>query len=105
MIDREWQVSAGDGIVVVGDSVEITLRNKWGEDNEIYPVTARVIAPDESQSIAEATVQGSDDAVLVYPEYFDDADTDLRGVYTIIWEMGGGFIACYGFVVGGGAGW
>jgi hypothetical protein len=103
-IEREWQVGANP-IVVIDESIELPLRNKWGENDEVYEVIARVVAPDESQSTATTTVTGAEDAVLVYPDDFDDANTGTRGAYTIIWEIDGGFVACDGFVVVGGASW
>jgi hypothetical protein len=42
--------------------------------------------------------------MLVYPDDFAGGGTGQRGAYTIIWETEGVFIACDGFVVGGGAG-
>jgi parallel beta-helix repeat protein len=103
-IDREWQVSAERGELFMGNSLPITLRNKWGEENEVYQVTARIIAPDGSQAAATASLQGADEALLIYPDDFGVGDTP-RGVYTIVWEIDGGFVACDGFVVKGGAGW
>lgn len=103
VLDKEWQVSAPRDVVVIGDSAEIGLRNKWGGSGESYEITARVIAPDGSEARALVRLTADSWANLVFPDDFASGDTWQRGVYTIIWEIEGGFIACDGFVTGGGA--
>ena len=103
-VDAEWQTSAGTRSVSPGGSVELALRNKWGEPGESYPITVRVINPDGQETSAETTLAGDEDAILIYPDDFGGA-TDLQGAYTVIWEIEGGFVACDGFVMAGGAGW
>jgi parallel beta-helix repeat protein len=101
-IDREWQTAAGTRSVLLGDSVELSLRNKWGEPDEVYQVTVRVVAPDGTETSAVTTLRSDEDAILVYPGDFGGS-TGLRGAYTVIWEIDGGFIACDGFITSGGA--
>lgn len=68
-----------------------------GSDSRTPPiVTARVVVPDESQSVASAALTGAEDAVLICPDAFGDANTMLRGAYAVIWETEGGFWACDG---------
>jgi parallel beta-helix repeat protein len=101
-IDREWQTAAGTRSVLLYDSVELSLRNKWGEPDEVYQVTVRVVAPDGTETSAVTTLRSDEDAILVYPGDFGGS-TGVRGAYTVIWEIEGGFIACDGFVTFGGA--
>jgi hypothetical protein len=102
-IEGDWQVGANP-LIVLGDSIELPLRNKWGESDETHQVRARVIAPDETESEAATVLIGAEDTILVYPNDFV-ATTEVRGTYTVIWEINGGFVACDGFEVGGGASW
>jgi hypothetical protein len=41
---------------------------------------------------------------FVYPDDFGNT-SETRGTYTIVWESDGGFLACQGFAMGGGASW
>jgi hypothetical protein len=99
----DWQVVAPREVVVIGDSAEIGLRNKQAGSADTYPITVRVIAPDESEASANSTITMGEWTMLVYPDDFVSGNTDQRGAYTIIWESGGVFIACDGFIVAGGA--
>jgi hypothetical protein len=103
-IEREWQTAAGMHSVLLGDSVELSLRNKWGEPGETCQVTVRVVAPDGAETSAVTTLTADEDAILIYPDDFGGS-TEARGAYTVIWEIDGGFIVCDGFVTFGGASW
>lgn len=101
-IDRIWQVSAPRGVpspVHPNEIVQIGLRNKLGVQNEAYSVLARVTGPGGASATAPAFVSASDWAYLQYPTDFAGAGPLSVGVYTIIWESGGGFLACDGFIV------
>jgi parallel beta-helix repeat protein len=102
-IDREWQTSAGTRSIVLGDSVPLSLRSKWGEPGEVYEVMVRVIAPDGTETVAGIKLEADMEAVLMYPDEFAGGSTDSRGAYTVIWEIDGGFVGCDGFVTIGGA--
>jgi hypothetical protein len=104
-IDREWQTSAGDGEVIIGESVPLSLRNKWGEAGETYPLTIVVRAPDGTETLTFITLEADTEAVVTYPDDFVGGNTDVRGAYTVIWYANMEFIACNGFVATGGAGW
>ena len=102
IIERSWQVSAPRGIpgpVRPGEIVEIGLRNKFGEPGEGYYVSARVIDPEGASTTATASLQEAEWSYLLYPADFPGATPVYPGVYTVIWETEGGFIACDGFVV------
>jgi hypothetical protein len=103
-IDREWQTSAGGQMVMRGESVPLSLRNKWGEPGEKYDVMVRVIAPDGTETFTFTTLTANTEAVVTYPGDLVGASTDLRGTYTVIWEIDLDLIACNGFVVTGGGG-
>jgi hypothetical protein len=102
MIEREWQVSAPRGFpgpVRPGDLVQLGLRDKFGGMTSALWVLARVIGPDGSSTTATAFIQGDQWAYVRYPHEFVGAVPVAAGVYTVVWEAGGGFIACDGFVV------
>jgi len=99
----DWQVVAPREVVVIGDKAEIDLRNQAATSTDAYPITARIIAPDGSEARAETRLTGNDWISLVYPDDFGPGEIGQRGAYTIIWESEGTFIACDGFIVGGGA--
>ncbi len=101
-IDREWQVSAPrgqPGPVRPGEVVELGLRNKFGAEGESYFAGARVIAPDGVSYVATASLSADAWAYVHYPGDFAGAVPLAPGVYTVVWEIDGGFIACDGFVV------
>ena len=106
----DWLLAAPRDVIVIGDPAELGLRNKEDESGSTYPLTVRVIAPDGSEASAEATLTGDEWTALTYPDDFagPDLDTEMgvpqRGAYTVIWESQGVFIACDGFIAGGGAG-
>ena len=90
--------------IVLGDIIELPLRNKPVESAETYLVTTRVIASDETESEAATVLVGAEDTILVCPDD-SGATTEGRGTYTVIWEIDGGLIASGGVEVGGGASW
>jgi hypothetical protein len=98
-----WQVVAPREPVFPGQSAEIGLRSEGGSGGS-YSITARVIAPDETETQTTRTVDDGDWAMLQFPEDFEAGDTALRGAYTILWEVDGDFVSCDGFRVAGGAG-
>src|SRR5581483_4027870 len=86
-IPGSWQVSAPRGFpgaVAPGDSVQIGLRDKFG-DTDDYDVTATVLLPDGRVAQADTTLTGSDWAYLQFPDDFDSGSTDSAGAYTILW--------------------
>ena len=104
VIDRNWQVSAPRETVNAGESVEIGLRNKFGENSEVYYVVARVIGPDDAEVSVTTELRADEWATLMYPDDFSKADPIMPGVYTVIWEvLDEGFVACDGFQVTGGS--
>jgi parallel beta-helix repeat protein len=98
----DWQVTARRDQILPGERIEITLRNRAAGAASEVPITARIVAPDETESKAAAMVIGDERLTLAYPPDFRGAKSQERGAYTIIWEQGGEFVACDGFVVGGG---
>jgi parallel beta-helix repeat protein len=100
----DWQVVGPRDLVLPGDRAEIGLRDNAGEAGGARPITARIIAPDEREAVASATMNGEEWVMLIYPDDFGTGQTGQRGAYTIIWETEGQFVACDGFNVGGGAG-
>jgi hypothetical protein len=103
VMQGRWQTSApreGADFVRAGDSVQLGLRNQNGGPSDSFDVLAQVWAPDGTLSAAETTVSGSDWTYLTFPDDFDEnADTDLSGVYTVLWTIGPLNVACDGFVV------
>jgi hypothetical protein len=101
-IARSWQVSAPrgwPGAVFSGESVQVGLRNKFGSSTEAYVVTATVFAPDGSVGQSTRILSADGWAYLQYPDDFDGGSTYSDGAYTVIWTIGGGFVACDGFEV------
>ncbi len=101
-IPGSWQVSAPrgyPGAVSPGDSVQIGLRDKFG-DTDDYDVTATVLMPDGSVAQADTTLTGTDWAYLQFPDDFDSGSTYLGGAYTILWTIDDSLVACDGFAVG-----
>lgn len=99
----DWQVVAPREMVLPGDRAEIGLRNNAGQQGASRSITARIIAPDEREAVSTPTMNGAEWVMLLYPDDFESGQTGQRGAYTIIWETEGQFVACDGFVVGGGA--
>jgi parallel beta-helix repeat protein len=104
VVGGDWQVVAPREVTFPGDPAEIGLRNNAGQAGSEYPVTVRVIVPDESEATASATLVADQWVQLVYPDDFAGGDTSQRGAYTVLWELESNLIACDGFLVGGGAG-
>ena len=84
-----------------GEVVELGLRNKFGVEGETYWAGARVIAPDGSSSVGTTMVSADAWGYVLYPNDFPGGSPVYAGVYTVVWEIEGGFIACDGFVVEG----
>lgn len=100
-IPGSWQVSAPRGYpgpVAAGDSVQIGLRDKFGDADD-YDVTATVLLPDGSVAQAETPLAGTDWAYLQFPDDFDSGSTDLPGAYTILWTIDDSLVACDGLAV------
>jgi Tol biopolymer transport system component len=97
----DWQVVAPREIVVIGDAAEIGLRDNAG-GGQTHSITARIIAPDETERTTSVSMIAGEWVTLVYPDDFG-GEIDQRGAFTIIWESDGAFIACDGFIVAGGA--
>ena len=104
VVAGDWQVVAPRDVVLIGDPAEIALRDVAGQGGVIYTVTARLIAPDDSEATATGTLTADQWLTLVYPDDFGGGIAGQRGAYTIIWEIEGNFVACDGFIIGGGAG-
>ena len=101
VIARTWQVSAPRGIpnpVRAGEAIELGLRNKFGTNAELYTAGATVIGPAGTAS-GTAVVGSCEWARIVYPDEFVAARSLTPGVYTVVWEINGGFVACDGFTV------
>ncbi|MFC2037799.1 right-handed parallel beta-helix repeat-containing protein [Chloroflexota bacterium] len=102
-VTGDWQVVAPRELILPGDVAEIGLRNNAAEPNQVNQIVARIIAPDESATTATSKMEADEWVMLVYPDDFAGGQTHQRGAYTIIWEIEGQFVACDGFIVGGGA--
>lgn len=103
MTDKIWQVSAPrivGGQTAPGKDVEIGLRNKFGENNEQYKFTAYVIAPDRGATSGQGGVSAAEWGMLFYPKNFAGARSTVNGIYTVVYEINGGLVACDGFVIG-----
>ena len=83
------------------DVVEVGLRNKFGSPGESYSVLVRVIDPKGTGFTTTARVEGDTWAYVNYPSDFPSASPVYPGVYTVVWEVKDGFIACDGFEVKG----
>jgi hypothetical protein len=98
-----WLVSAPRGVpgpTRPRDVVELGVWARNGQPEEHYFVGARVIAPDGSATTATAgATRGGSAANLPYPCDFRGADSLRPGIYTVVWETGGAFIACDGWQV------
>lgn len=98
-----WETSAPREGLPGGDaepdnSAEVGLRNHQGTTR--FPVTARVIAPNDTAYSAETTLTGTAWTHLSFPEDFPDGPTHLRaGAYTVIWSASAdqALLACDGF--------
>jgi hypothetical protein len=84
-----------------GQPVKIGLRVKFGEASDDYEATVTVIAPDGSLASAQTAVKADKWGELIYPRDFAGARPTVPGIYTIVWQIKGGFVTCYGFEVGG----
>jgi hypothetical protein len=103
-IDRSWQTSAPRGVpgpVRPGEIIQLGLRNKFANAGEVHAVSARVIAPDQSSTTAATLLRETVWAYVLYPNDFPGARPLAPGIFTVVWETDGGFIACDGFVVTG----
>ncbi|CAM4086185.1 hypothetical protein GCM10009799_48320 [Nocardiopsis rhodophaea] len=98
-----WETSAPrerlpGGAAKPHHSAEVGLRNHEGTTR--FPVTARVIAPDDTAYSVETTLTGTAWTHLSFPDDFPDGPTRLRaGAYTIIWSASDDqeLLACDGF--------
>jgi parallel beta-helix repeat protein len=103
VVGGDWQVVAPRDVVFPGDLAEIGLRNNAEQAGTEYPITVRIITPDESEATATGTLTADQWVHFVYPDDFPGGSTSQRGAYTILWEIEGNLITCDGFLVGGGA--
>ncbi|MCX6028673.1 MAG: DUF333 domain-containing protein [Chloroflexi bacterium] len=105
MTDKNWQAYAapeggqGSDPAKPGLVVTFGLRNKFGNAGEQYEPTAVVIAPDGSTATAIGTLKAADWLYLVYPKDFAGAQSTVPGIYTVVWQIKGGYITCSGFQV------
>jgi hypothetical protein len=102
VVDREWQVSAPRGIpgtVLPGEIVQIGLRNKFGAAQEFHYISARVVRPDGTSTTQDAPLYRDTWTDFLFPTDFAGAQPLTPGLYTVIWESQGGFLACDGFRV------
>jgi nucleoside phosphorylase len=105
VIPRQWQVSAprnldAGRVVRPGQVVTLGLRNKFGQQHEMYWISATVFAPDGTSIQTERTLTGDEWAEVIYPTDFVGAPASYPpGSYTVLWEVSEGFLACDGFLV------
>jgi hypothetical protein len=105
MTDQTWQANAveeggyGTQPAKPGQKVTIQLRNKLGDAAAQYQVTVSVIAPDGSVASADAGLHGNDLLRLDYPRAFDGAQATTPGTYTVLWQVNGSFVTCWGWEV------
>jgi hypothetical protein len=105
MTDQIWQANAveeggyGTKPAKPGQKLTIQLRNKLGSADAQYQVRVSVIAPGGSVASAAASLKGNDLQRLDYPQAFDGAKTTTPGTYTVLWQVNGGFVTCWGFEV------
>jgi hypothetical protein len=80
--------------------VTLGLRNKYGQQNEVYWLSATVFAPDGTSTRTEQILQGNEWLEVNYPSDFAGAPLLYPpGPYTVLWEVAEGFLACDGFLV------
>ncbi len=94
-----WQVSAPRQPVGTDVSVELGLRNKFGQPEERYQVTCRVTDPDGNEALADFAVEGDNWTYLRSPEDFDSGDTRLKGAYQVVYLVNDVVIARDSFTV------
>jgi nucleoside phosphorylase len=105
VIPGQWQVSAprnldAGRVVRPGQVVTIGLRKKFGQQHEMYWVSATVFAPDGTSTQIERVLKGDEWTEVNYPTDFVGAPVSYPpGIYTVLWEVSEGFIACDGFLV------
>lgn len=100
--DVSWQTSAPRSVLAktfLGDIVEIGLRNKYGVDEDVFFYTVRVQNPDGSAATSQNTVVADEWSDLLYPDDFPTGGTNLKGIYTILYQIRGEIIVCDGFVI------
>lgn len=92
-------VGCGDRVANAPAASQIYMAQGWYILEEPRSIGER------TKTSAGATFAADEDAILAYPEAFDGGSTGIRGAYTVVWEIDGGFVACDGFVTIGGASW
>lgn len=106
--DRAWQDYAapingkGGDPIKAGQVITLNLRDKLGPATDRFDLTVMIIAPDGSRTSASLTLNGNDWATVAYPLDFTGARPTAAGVYTVLWEIPAGVVACDGFEVKGG---
>ena len=98
VLDRPWQFSGLSG-VRPRETVKVSLRNKYAPRGEFHYVTSKVVTPDRFIYSASGLLSGDTALILLYPRDFAGAPPVKGGTYTFIWEIQGGYIACWGFAV------
>jgi hypothetical protein len=104
VISGQWQVAPrhldGGRSVRPGQALQLGLRKKDGQQNEMYWVSATVFAPDGTSTQAEQFLRGDEWASVNYPADFAGSPSLYPlGAYTVLWEVAEGFLACDGFLV------
>jgi nucleoside phosphorylase len=105
VIPGQWQVSAprnldAGRVVRPGQIVTLGLCKKFGQQHEMYWVSATVFAPDGTSTQIERILEGDEWAAVNYPIDFAGAPASYPpGSYTVLWEVSEGFLACDGFLV------
>jgi hypothetical protein len=102
-LDRIWLTSAPNSQsnpVRPLETVQVGLRPQYGSPAETLLTSTRVVGPDGlAFTTAAKALSGENWTYALYPTDFFGAPPLHAGVYTVIWEIAGGFVACDGFVV------
>ncbi|GIW05500.1 MAG: hypothetical protein KatS3mg060_0305 [Dehalococcoidia bacterium] len=101
--DTSWQTSVPrQPVAPNAGSVELGIRNKFGQGGNSTRLTVRVVAPNNVGYDADVTAVADQWANVFYPSSFRGAPALQPGNYTVQWRVqGGGQVAGDSFSVSG----
>lgn len=80
----------------VSEEYDLSLRNKWGRDDERYVFTVKMEQPDKSVAIATGTIVRSEPGFVNIPRDFTTFKP-LVGVYRLFFQVNDRMVACDAF--------
>jgi len=97
-----WQAAAPRGaseVVREKETVRLFLRRVGTADFTEKEIEAEVLTPNGGSASGVGTARPPEWALLQFPADFPLGTFHRAGIYTVLWRVDGGVVACDGFVI------